>query len=183
MVQVIHCLFNNHLRYAPFIKIAKKQYFIEILRNNVIIWHMERSGLMMLIGGAAIALGLGLMVFKGQNTDRRDYPPITQGNALEIKDQSAGRVVTVDSATLEQSGFAVVREANGNRLGKVLGISPILGTGENTLIFINAITTKGEEYFVGLYADTNANGDFDERGDDILDDANGQEIKKKFKAL
>lgn len=137
----------------------------------------------MFIGGAAIVLGLGLMVFKAQNSDRREYPPITSGNMLEIKDQAAGRIVTVDSATLERSGFAVIREASGNRLGKVLGISPMLGTGENTLIFINATTTKGKEYFAALYADTNANGNFNERGDDILEDANGQEVKKKFKAL
>lgn len=144
---------------------------------------MERPGIMILIGGAAIVLGLGLIVFKQQNPDRRNYPPATQGNAIELQDQRAGRVVTLESATLERPGFAVVREANGTRVGKVLGISPLLATGENSLVFINATTTQGKEYFVALYADSNANNEFNERGDDILTDATGEDVKKKFKAL
>lgn len=142
---------------------------------------MKRLNLAVIIGGAAILLGLSLIVFKNMNADRIEYPAISQENKVLVQDQRADNVVTVDTIILEKPGFAAVHEANGSRLGKLVGVSLLLAPGENRLVFINATTTKNKEYFVALYGD-NGNSAFSERNDDLLKIKN-EEAKAKFKAL
>lgn len=136
-----------------------------------------------LIAGAAIALGLGLVAYNNQNpTKQEDITPLAGDNSIDVKNQRAGSIVAVDAANLQKNGFIAIRETNGSRLGKVIGTSPLLAPGENRSIFISANLVSGKDYYAVLYED-DGDAKFNESGDEISENVSGEEVKTKFTVL
>jgi hypothetical protein len=147
---------------------------------------MGRQGIFIFIALIAIIAGLGMAVY-GNSVKTNDStasksatPPIPPtANLLTVPDQKAGAVVTASEADLLQPGYVVIKDSRVS--GKVLGVSLLLSASKNSLIFVNALTVKGQTYYAYLYGD-NGDGKFG-NGDQVLKDIYGSQIVVAFRAL
>jgi hypothetical protein len=101
------------------------------------------------------------------------------GSAVSVKDQPAGSVVVVASATLPQMGWVAVRDAD----GKTLGAARLdAGTHEAVQVPLLRNTETGQKYQVLLYID---DGDkmFDLHKDTLVMNADGSVEGATFTAL
>lgn len=147
---------------------------------------MGKNTLFAFIAVLIIILGLGIAVYKNANNNSSAPPSapantqeITQpsANLLQVNNQPAGTSVRAEEADLLQNGFVVIKDAS----GKVLGASPILAAGKNTLVFTPAVVSKGKTYYAYLYGD-NGDAKFG-NGDVPLKDVSNNQIVIPFKAF
>lgn len=140
---------------------------------------MERSSIFVSIALFAIVLGMGLVVFKQTRGPALPPPAPSAGdNALKVVDQNAGRSITIDTVTLTQNGFVVIKDED----GKVLAASPVLASGENRYVFISVTISEGRSYTAELYGDDGDNK-FNVRSDALLKTASGNTVVVRFKTL
>lgn len=77
------------------------------------------------------ALGYAWSAYSGRETADNASTTSTLSEKLIVSPQAARESVTIDSATLPQGGYVVVRGSDGKRLGQVIEISPYLDPGEH----------------------------------------------------
>jgi len=105
-------------------------------------------------------------------------------NSIIVQDQIPGSAVIFRSITLAQNGFVVVRDQINGQPGRVMGSLFVeAGAHQSGSVQLTSPTVEGGIYYVELYADTNANGTFDEGTDEAVMTALGQIIRVEIETI
>ncbi len=139
----------------------------------------KHSVVLPLFLAAALLAGLALWAYDrahGMTPFSRDE---ARSNAIQMRDQSVGKNVTVAEASLAAGGFVVIQDDEEGP-GQILGASGYLKAGEakGLRIALKNALAPGYDYAV-LYRD---NGDkkFDPAKDSPVKDAQGSVIAARF---
>lgn len=90
--------------------------------------------------------------------------------------------IVLQSISLPEAGFIVIRQDSGNQPGDVLGVSPLLKKGMNQNVQIPAKIGPSQPYFVTAYADTDKGKTFDPSKDMPMKDAKGNVMSQQVTA-
>lgn len=97
--------------------------------------------------------------------DESDFTSVSgdERNSIIVNDQIPGEAVFFQNLTLEQDGFVVVRSEDEGQPGVVVGSLYVeAGVDQNGTVELEETTVEGGVYYVELYSDSDANGEFDE---------------------
>lgn len=110
---------------------------------------------------------------------------LSGGNGLQVRTQTAGNAVVVDTALLESPGFIVIHKKTGSKPGAILAQSQLLPAGASEIISIampEALTTW-ETYIAMLHTD-NGDSEFNAEEDaSILNEGGDKMIMVEFTAV
>ena len=99
---------------------------------------------------------------------------------ISVRDQESGSSVQIDIVTLNDAGWVVVHEENGNAVGNALGaLRRDAGSYEDLSIPLLRETLPGSRYFVVIYND-NGDQEFSLESDFPARDESGQPITAAF---
>lgn len=99
-------------------------------------------------------------------------------NSIIVNDQIPGNTVFFQNLTLEENGFVVVRSETNDEPGEVVGSLYVeAGADQTGNVELNLPTTEGGVYYVELYLDSDANGEFDETLDSPVRTAGGSAVR------
>lgn len=99
-------------------------------------------------------------------------------NSIIVNDQIPGNTVFFQNLTLEEDGFVVVRSEVDGEPGEVVGSLYVeAGADQSGSVELDLPTAEGGVYYVELYLDSDANGEFDESLDSPVRTALGSAVR------
>lgn len=103
---------------------------------------------------------------------------------VEVIDQNVMGKVTLLSAALKESGYVVIHKEEKGKPGKIIGISPILGTGlySNKALPLTEDVMPGDILYAMLHSD-NGDDTFNPAEDSPVTDDEGIVIMRSFMAI
>ncbi len=109
---------------------------------------------------------------------------ISGNNGLQVKTQTTGNAVIIDTVLLGAPGYVAIHTMTGSKPGPILANSQLLQAGTYKIVSIampSALTTWNN-YAAMLHTD-NGNGSFDAKDDSPITDEKGNPIMVTFKAV
>ena len=99
-----------------------------------------------------VGVGTGFYFYNKQDATT---PKNQEVAILMVQPQNPKGSVTVESAKLDKSGYLVIREVVGNRLGQIIEISSLLNPGlhQNIKISLGETDIRNKELIVMIYED------------------------------
>jgi len=147
-------------------------------------WFYLVLGMAAILVVAVVVIGIYSSVVKAGNIFDLEAQPLEQEigyNAIFVSDQITGTSVVLSLLANQKPGFVVIQEAQGDSLGKVIGVSDFLNSGERSRLMIELVRSiqKGEKFYAIIYED---DGDkaFDAYKDKKALGSQGEEIKMLF---
>jgi|GEM_PF-3255978 len=102
--------------------------------------------------------------------------------AAGINTQGNDQGIMLQSVDMPEAGFLVVHTDNNGQPGAIVGVSPLLQSGNNTNVQIPANLMPGQQYIIEAHADTNGNQTFDANADQPMKDSQGNVMMQPFTA-
>ncbi len=105
-------------------------------------------------------------------------------NAVTVLDQTPGKVVTVQSITIEREGWVAIHEDREGKPGNILGARKIgAGTTKDFAVPLLRETLEGHTNYVMLHGEDDGDPGFNYKADAPLKDADGNPVMATFKSL